>query len=59
MQYIVLERKVYERYYVVDADDPEEAKEISRNKSYENDEPVTYVGTEYIASEILRARKEN
>ena len=38
MQYIVLERKVYERYSVVDADDPEEAKEISRNKSYENDE---------------------
>ena len=28
MQYIVLERKVYERYSVVDADDPEEAKEI-------------------------------
>lgn len=36
-----------------------DAKEISRNKSYENDEPATYVGTEYIASEILRARKEN
>ena len=59
MQYIVLERKVYERYSVVDADDPEEAKEISRNESYENDEPATYVGTEYIASEILRVRKEN
>lgn len=59
MQYIVLERKVYERYSVVDADDPEEAKEISRYKSYENDEPATYVGTEYIASEILRVRKEN
>ena len=26
-------------------------------KSYENDEPATYVGTEYIASEILKSKK--
>lgn len=28
MQYIVLERKVYERYSVVDADDPEKQKKF-------------------------------
>ena len=38
MQYIVLERKVYERYSVVDADDPEEAEEILRERIREGKE---------------------
>lgn len=59
MRYRVVERKTYERSFIIEADTPEDVEEICRNEEYENDEPATYVGTEYIASEILRVRKEN
>ena len=47
MKYRVVERKTYERSFVIEADDPEEVEEICRDKSYETDAPSEYAGTEY------------
>lgn len=47
MRYRVVERKIYERCFVVEADEPEEVEDICRDKSYETDAPSEYAGTEY------------
>lgn len=47
MRYRVVERKTYERLFIVETDDPEEVEDICRDKSYETDAPSEYAGTEY------------
>ena len=47
MKYKVLERKIYERLFIVEADDPEEVEDICRGKSYKTDAPLECAVTEY------------
>ena len=56
MRYRVVERKTYERSFVIEADDPEEVEEICRNEEYEDHGPAEYTGTEY---KIIGIKEDN
>ena len=47
MKYRVIERTTYERCFIIEADDPEEAKEICEEQAYESEKPAEYAGNEY------------
>ena len=47
MKYRVVERTTYERSFVIEADTPEEAKEICYNESYKSNVKTYFAGTEY------------